>query len=131
MCDRDVSVRLGKGFWSRGPGPMTILHSQDFPSLQPASDMDDDYATIFQANLELTQLFSNAHDILYSRKGPGWTLMLQGDYVKYIVSYPSKAKDSPTKDPQDDFRAAIRVWQNTWGTLTCEKLFFVSGLLPC
>jgi len=85
ICDRNVSVRLGKGFWSRGPGPMIWLRSKDFPSLQPASRKDDDYATIFQANLELTQLFSNAHDILYSRKGRGWKLMLEGDYVKYIA----------------------------------------------
>jgi hypothetical protein len=85
MCDRNVSVRLGKGFWSRGPGPMTWLRSQDFPSLQPTSHNDDDYATILQANLELTQIFSNAHDILYSRKGRGWKLMLEGDYVKYIA----------------------------------------------
>jgi hypothetical protein len=88
MCDRQVSVRLGKGFWSRGPGPMIGLRSQDFPSLQPVSHKDEDYATIFQANLELTQLFSNAHDILYSRKGRGMKLMLEGDYVKYIVRTP-------------------------------------------
>lgn len=86
MCDRNVSVRLGKGFWSRGPGPTSGLKSQDFPLLQPLFQGEADYATIMQANLELTQLFSNAHDILYSRKGRGWRLMIEGDYIKYIVS---------------------------------------------
>lgn len=87
MCDRNVSVRLGKAFWSRGPHPTSGSRAQDFPSLQPAYSGDEDYATIFQANLELTQLFSNAHDILYSRKGRGWKLMIEGDYIKYIVCY--------------------------------------------
>lgn len=86
MCDRNVSVRLGKGFWSRGPGPTNGLKSHNFPPLQPMSPGENDYATIMQANLELTQLFSNAHDILYSRKGRGWRLMIEGDYIKYIVS---------------------------------------------
>lgn len=31
VCDRLVSVRLGKGFWSRGPGPLSGLRSRDFP----------------------------------------------------------------------------------------------------
>lgn len=31
VCDRLVSVRLGKGFWARGPGPLSGLRSKDFP----------------------------------------------------------------------------------------------------
>lgn len=61
------------------------LREKDFPSLQPTHHHDEDYATILVANLELTQLFSNAHDILYSRKDRGFRNVLQGDYVKYIV----------------------------------------------
>jgi hypothetical protein len=104
ICDRQVSVRLGKGFWSRGPGPLSGLKSEDFPTLQPRSPNEDNWALIFQANLELTQIFSNVHDILYSSKGHGWKEMLEGRYTKYL----------------DDFRTSIRSWNDVWGTLICE-----------
>jgi len=103
ICDRQVSVRVGKGFWSRGPGPLSGLKSTDFPTLQPISQDGDNWALIFQANLELTQIFSNVHDILYSSKGHGWKEMLEGRYAKYL----------------DDFRSSIRSWNDVWGTLIC------------
>ena len=101
---RQISVRIGKAFWSRGqcfpsrvsqcpsdilsgPGPMTALRAQDFPSLQPRLGRNDDYAAIFQANLELTQLFSNAHDVLYATKSRSSQLNFGGEYVKYIDDF--------------------------------------------
>lgn len=102
--DRHVSVRIGKAFWSRGPGPMTGLNAQDFPSLRARNSVTDDYAAIWEANMELTQLFSNAHDVLYSSKNRSAQLNSGGEYVKYI----------------DDFRTATRAWHNTWGMLTCS-----------
>jgi len=66
MCDRQVSIRLGKGFWSRGPIPSINWRAADFPSLQAQALGPDNLALLFQAQLELIQLFSNAHDILYS-----------------------------------------------------------------
>lgn len=104
ICDRQVSVRVGRGFWSRGPGPLSGLKSSDFPTLQQRSGSTDDWSLIFQANLELTQIFSNVHDILYSSKGHGWKEMLEGRYAKYL----------------DDFRTSIRSWNDVWGTLVCE-----------
>ncbi|PQE07422.1 C6 transcription factor protein [Rutstroemia sp. NJR-2017a BBW] len=104
ICDRQVSVRVGKGFWARGPGPLSGLRSDDFPTLQPSSSNLDNYALIFQANLELTQIFSNVHDILYSSKGHGWKEMLEGRYAKYL----------------DDFRISIRSWNDSWGGLSCS-----------
>lgn len=104
ICDRQVSVRLGRGFWARGPGPLSGLKSSDFPTLQPLNPNADNYALIFQANLELTQIFSNVHDILYASKGHGWKEMLEGRYAKYL----------------DDFRTSIRSWNDIWGTLICE-----------
>ncbi|KAH8587710.1 hypothetical protein B0O99DRAFT_526359 [Bisporella sp. PMI_857] len=101
LCDRQVSVRLGKAFWSRGPGPLSGMKANDFPTLKPLAPGDEDRASIFQANLELTQIFSNCHDILYASKGNGWKEMLEGRYAKYI----------------DDFRASIRNWNRTWGHL--------------
>ncbi len=105
ISDRLISVRIGKAFWSRGPGPMTGLSSQDFPSLQRIHSGDEDYARIFQATLDLTQLYSNVHDVLYSGMRTSGQMMLMGDYVKYV----------------DEFRSAIAHWNRIWGTLICSK----------
>ena len=113
MSDRQVSVRIGKAFWSRGPGPMTALRAQDFPSLQPRLHRHDDFAAIYQANLELTQLFSNAHDVLYATKSRSNQLNYGGEYVKYI----------------DDFRVALRHWNESWGTFTCSPPLKASLIL--
>jgi len=83
-----VSIRLGKGFWSRGPGPSTVLRAADFPTLQAQQMGSDDLSLLFQAHLELTQLFGNAHDILYSSTSHREQLYLGGEYVRYIVSSP-------------------------------------------
>lgn len=83
---------------------MTALRAQDFPSLQARLGRNDDFAAIFEANLELTQLFSNAHDVLYATKSRSNQLNFGGEYVKYI----------------DDFRVALRSWQSTWGVFTCS-----------
>lgn len=83
---------------------MTGLRAQDFPSLQQRPNRYDDLAAIFEANLELTQLFSNAHDVLYATKARSSQLNFGGEYVKYI----------------DDFRVALRSWHRTWGSFTCS-----------
>lgn len=105
ICDRLISVRIGRAFWSRGPGPTTGLSSKDFPSLQPRSSGDEDLAKIYQATLDLTQLYSNVHDVLYSGMRTSGQMMLMGDYVKYV----------------DDFRSAISRWHRIWGTITCMR----------
>lgn len=85
MCDRQVSIRLGKGFWSRGPGPALHLRAADFPTLQEQALGPDNMGLLFQAHLELTQLISNAHDILYSSTSHRQQLYIGGEYVRYIV----------------------------------------------
>ncbi|KAH7127357.1 fungal-specific transcription factor [Dactylonectria macrodidyma] len=102
MSDRQVSIRLGKGFWSRGPGPSTNLRAADFPSLRAQKLGSDDLALLFQAQLELTQLFSNAHDILYSSTSHREQLYVGGEYVRYI----------------DDFSSVLRKWKLSWGGLS-------------
>ena len=87
MCDRQVSIRLGKGFWSRGPIPSINWRAADFPSLQAQALGPDNLALLFQAQLELIQLFSNAHDILYSSSAHRKQLYLGGEYIRYIVSF--------------------------------------------
>lgn len=112
VSDRLISVRIGRAFWSRGPGPMTGLVSQDFPSLLPVREGDEDYAKIFQATLDLTQLYGNVHDVLYSGMRTSNQMMLMGDYVKYV----------------DDFRLAILRWKSLWGSLSCAcktRIFYL------
>jgi hypothetical protein len=104
ISDRHCSIRIGKAFWSRGPGPLTTLRREDYPSLIPKSPNEEDYASIFQANLELTQLFSNVHDTLYSNPSSSFRSHMSGSYIKFI----------------DDFRSAIYGWKSVWGTLTCS-----------
>ncbi|KAF2764009.1 hypothetical protein EJ03DRAFT_42969 [Teratosphaeria nubilosa] len=104
ISDRQISIRLGRAFWSRGPGPLTTLRKEDFPMLAPANPGDEDFASIFQATLELTLLFSNVHDVLYSNPGNSMRSHLSGGYIKYI----------------DDFRSAIYGWKSVWGSLTCS-----------
>ncbi|KIM94301.1 hypothetical protein OIDMADRAFT_106749 [Oidiodendron maius Zn] len=113
MCDSQVSARLGKGFWARGPGPLSGIKSKDYPTLQPQSPHEDNWALIFQANLELTQIFSNVYDILYSSNGHNWKEMLEGRYEKYL----------------DDFRASTRNWNDDWGALICSTPLKSSLLL--
>jgi hypothetical protein len=86
---------------------MTGLVSQDFPSLQPVNEGDEDYAKIFQAMLDLTQLYGNVHEVLYSGMRTSNQMMLMGDYVKYV----------------DDFRLAILRWKSLWGSLNCKFAF--------
>ncbi|KAF5006888.1 hypothetical protein F66182_15788, partial [Fusarium sp. NRRL 66182] len=58
ITDRLISVRIGRAFWSRGPGPMTGF-----------------------ATLDLTQLYGNVHEILYSGMRTSNQMMLMGDYI--------------------------------------------------
>ncbi|KAL7929181.1 hypothetical protein V8C35DRAFT_200292 [Trichoderma chlorosporum] len=98
MCDRQVSIRLGKGFWSRGPGPALHLRAADFPTLYEQALGPDNMGLLFQAHLELTQLISNAHDILYSSTSHRQQLYVGGEYVRYI----------------DDFASMVRKWKLSW-----------------
>lgn len=100
MSDRQISIRLGKAFWSRGPGPAQLLRATDFPSLQTNGSGSDDLSQLFQAHLELTQLFSNAHDILYSSSSHREHLYVGGEYVRYIVrsSYSSPMRSKGVTD---------------------------------
>ncbi|POR37074.1 Uncharacterized protein TPAR_02721 [Tolypocladium paradoxum] len=102
MSDRQVSIRLGKGFWSRGPIPSINWRAADFPSLQAQALGSDNLALLFQAQLELIQLFSNAHDILYSSSSHRKQLYLGGEYIRYI----------------DDFASVLRKWKLSWANCT-------------
>ncbi|KAH0277127.1 hypothetical protein KCU91_g3395, partial [Aureobasidium melanogenum] len=104
MSDRHISVRVGKAFWSRGPA-MIKYSSRDFQDVKYPGNPTDNFAALCEAHLELTQLFSNAHDVLYSSKNRSAQLNFGGEYVKYI----------------DDFREAMSAWYDRWGKLSCTS----------
>lgn len=89
---------MGQSFWSRGPSLSTKFTTQDFPTLQPISDEEDDYASVLHATIELTQLLHNAHGILYSSKPRTMEMMRAGDYSRYL----------------DDFHSALSAWHSRW-----------------
>jgi hypothetical protein len=101
LADRQISVRMGQSFWSRGPSLSTRFTINDFPTLQPGSDAEDDQASVLQATIELTQLLHNVHDIFYSSKTRTMEMMRMGDYSRYL----------------DDFLKALMSWDQIWGKL--------------
>lgn len=99
LVDRQISARLGQSFWSRGPSLSSHFTAADFPSLKPVSGIqDEDYASVLQANIELTQILHNAHAILYSSTQKTLTMVYDGDYARYL----------------DDFLGATTSWHATW-----------------
>ena len=67
IFDRQISIRTGKAFWSRGPGLcFTGSSAESFPSMTPVPGMQDDFASLILAYVEITQTMTNAHDILAS-----------------------------------------------------------------
>ncbi|KAL7809325.1 hypothetical protein V8C44DRAFT_334191 [Trichoderma aethiopicum] len=102
IADRQISVRLGQSFWSRGPSLSTRFTSKDFPSLQPISHgSQDDYASVHQATMELIQLMHNVQGILYASPKRTLAIVQDGDYSRYL----------------DDFQRAATNWQATWSGL--------------
>ncbi|WWC95219.1 hypothetical protein V866_002077 [Kwoniella sp. B9012] len=114
---RHVSIRLGKGFWARGAavcfqgfsssaqsGPSAGFGN--FPFLRGIADdqehPQEDYGNLIQAYLELTQLMSNAHDTLYPNAARTRSLVIHGEYFKYLdeVSlYPVNTADPSSLAP--------------------------------
>ncbi|WVQ84547.1 hypothetical protein IAT38_006701 [Cryptococcus sp. DSM 104549] len=102
LFDRHISIRLGKGFWTRGgavcfqgysssaqTGPAAAL--ANFPFLRELKAGDpgvehpqDDLGSLVQAYLELTMMMSNAHDVLYPNAARTRSLVVHGEYFKYI-----------------------------------------------
>ncbi|WWD03994.1 hypothetical protein V865_002056 [Kwoniella europaea PYCC6329] len=108
-----VSIRLGKGFWARGAavcfqgfsssaqsGPSAGFGN--FPFLRGIADdqehPQEDYGNLIQAYLELTQLMSNAHDTLYPNAARTRSLVIHGEYFKYLDEL---CKSPPAHYPAD------------------------------
>ena len=93
FMDRNISIRTGKAFWSRGPGPTLYNRRSDFPTLHPAQQAGTDYAKVMQAYLDLTQIVSNAHDILYPSKERTMSIITRGDYPRYLDDFARSAAE--------------------------------------
>jgi hypothetical protein len=93
---------MGQAFWCRGPALSTRFTAQDFPTLQANQAGDEDFASLVQAQVELTTLFGNAHDILFASRSRTAELMMRGDYSKYV----------------DDTARAMAAWQRVWGSIS-------------
>ncbi|KAE8138664.1 hypothetical protein BDV38DRAFT_292222 [Aspergillus pseudotamarii] len=102
IADRQISVRLGQSFWSRGPSLAAKFTAEDFPSLQPRPENDnEDHASLLQASMELIQILHNVHAILYSSRDRTLAMIHEGHYSRYL----------------DDFRNSATIWYSTWGDL--------------
>lgn len=106
IADRQISVRLGQSFWSRGPSLSSNFTAKDFPSLQHLPNSEGvDYANVLQSTLELTQILHNVQDLLYSSRERTLTLVFAGDYSRYL----------------EDFQKAATVWYDTWNPLLVKR----------
>ncbi|KAI6840181.1 hypothetical protein KC340_g13492 [Hortaea werneckii] len=105
LLDRQISIRMGQAFWCRGIGSSARFTANDYPTLQPKHAYEDDFASVLQAQVEITSLFGQVHDILYSSKERTVNLMLKGDYTKYL----------------DDHARALAAWKDSWKSLRVSR----------
>lgn len=91
IADRSLSIRLGKAFWSRGPAAAALV-----PAEFAQIGLDNKcYTPTFRATLGLTQLFSNAHDMLCEGLMRSHGHMLPSECLTYV----------------DDLCAALSSWR--------------------
>ncbi|ODN73302.1 hypothetical protein L202_07849 [Cryptococcus amylolentus CBS 6039] len=126
-------LRTGLAFWSRGPSLCFVGYSHvsqtgqaaarlNFPyqlSQSPGSSTDDqqhdDSASLMQSMVELTQVMTNAHDILYPSRLRTETLVRQGEYFLFLDSF---------KRALDSYKV---VWQpKKWSNPVLEELSWMT-----
>lgn len=116
LYDRTLGLRTGLAFWSRGPA----LCFQGFSDIsqtgeaaarenfrymllasaeQPPEDAYDS-ASMMQATIELTQIMTNAHEVLFSTPSRTSALVGKGEYFKFL----------------DHFRRALESFCMVWKT---------------
>ncbi|KAK9234098.1 hypothetical protein V1525DRAFT_435945 [Lipomyces kononenkoae] len=97
MHDRQASIRLGKAFWSRGPGlcfqnpdvgaSITRDSALNFPSMALSNGNREDFSSHVQAHVELTQILTNIHDSLYPSRDRTIALVFVGEYYRILDEY--------------------------------------------
>ncbi|KAI5481636.1 hypothetical protein MNV49_002862 [Pseudohyphozyma bogoriensis] len=106
LFDRQISIRTGKAFWSRGPGlcfsggagGIYPTAAKNFPSLRFIPEVQDDYASLLQAYVELSQIMTSTNDILYPSKDRTLSLVRLGEYYKFL----------------DEFTRSLEAFRVTW-----------------
>ncbi|KAK9454595.1 hypothetical protein V1511DRAFT_460788 [Dipodascopsis uninucleata] len=125
MHDRQASIRLGKGFWSRGPGlcfqnpdvttSIVLDSSVNFPTMARSSGNSEDYSSHIQAQIELTQILTNIHDTLYPSRDRTITLVNVGEYYRIL--------DELTRS----FTAFRIAWQSkSWETFPMNEVIWIT-----
>jgi hypothetical protein len=82
---------------------MTVQHlhfdpADDFPQMRDIEGLQDDHAGYLQCLMHITQILSNAHDLLYSSKSHSLAIAKAEQYYKHI----------------DEFTEALSAFRNTW-----------------
>jgi hypothetical protein len=117
LFDRHISLRIGKAFWSRGPGLCFTPNdaNANFPSLRPIPGVQDDLASVVQALVELTQQMTTAHDVLYPSNDRTISLVRGGVYYRHL----------------DDFTRSINGFEAVWrphkfNTFPCSEIIWAT-----
>ncbi|OXV12024.1 hypothetical protein Egran_00220, partial [Elaphomyces granulatus] len=98
IFDQVLSIRIGCKLSTNGLFSFSGSIHEDFKSLSPEKD---DYAQIFQANFEFSQLCGEVHGILSPDMRSSKQMILEGHYRKYI----------------DNFLESIFRWDRVWENL--------------
>lgn len=146
LYDRTLGLRTGLAFWSRGPTicfqgysdiaqtgeaaarlhfPYMMQQSADTPSTNapsPALFDSNDSASMMQATLELTQIMTNAHDILFSTPSRTKNLVRKGEYFKFLDHF-RRALDSFTVAWKDKVWRLDSTRELTWCTYHFVRLY--------
>ncbi|SZF00992.1 unnamed protein product [Blumeria hordei] len=87
ICDRQVSVRLGKRYWEFGPAPIPELNSSELSNFQHDVANEDDRSSIFEANFEIAQILSKIQYILFPSDDPRWKTMTDEIHANYFQEF--------------------------------------------
>lgn len=113
LYDRTLGLRTGLAFWSRGPalcfqgfsdisqtGEAAARENFPYMLLAGAEETYDSYdsASMMQATIELTQIMTNAHEVLFSTPSRTSALVAKGEYYKFL----------------DHFRRALESFCQVW-----------------
>lgn len=151
LFDRTLGLRTGLAFWSRGPtlcfqGISDISQTGEaaarvnFPyMMQPPGELGDtdtiafaqspsslvdanDSASMMQAYTELTQIMTNAHDILFSTPSRTSALVRKGEYFKFLDHF-RRALESFCVVWKDKVWRLDAVKELTWCTYHFVRLY--------
>ncbi|KAK4702747.1 hypothetical protein P7C70_g3474, partial [Phenoliferia sp. Uapishka_3] len=90
---------IGPGLcFTGGAGGVHPTAAKNFPSLRFIPDVQDDFASLLQAYVELTQMMTASSDILFPSRERTASLIRLGEYYKYI----------------DEFQRSLELFRMTW-----------------